>query len=70
MFYFKDKKLIFAKVVKFSNNSSEFDTIVNSALYYKNGKLIEQLDQKPTGIDSEYVKLLAESFAIEGLGIE
>jgi len=69
-FYYKDKKLIFAKVIKFSNNLSEFDTIVNSELYYKNEKLIEQLNKKTTGIDSEYVKLLAESFTVEGLGTE
>ncbi|MHB0756908.1 hypothetical protein [Polaribacter sp. M15] len=69
-FYYKDKKLIFAKVIKFLNISSEFDTIVNSELYYKNEKLIEQLNKKPKGIDSEYIKLLAESFTVEGLGTE
>jgi len=69
-FYYKNKKLIFAKVIKFSNNLSEFDTIVNSKLYYKNGKLIEQINQKPNGMDSEYVKLLAESMTVEGLGTE
>ncbi|CDF79516.1 conserved hypothetical protein [Formosa agariphila KMM 3901] len=69
-FYYKNKKLIFAKVIKFSNNLSKFDTIVNSELYYKNGKLIEQINQKPNGMDSEYVKLLAESMAVEGLGTE
>lgn len=69
-FYYKDKKLIFAKMIMFSNKLSEFDTIVNSEMYYKNEKLIEQLNKKPKGIDAEYVKLFAESFTVEGLVTE
>jgi hypothetical protein len=69
-FYFKNKKLVFAKIIKFSNYSSEFDTIVNSELYFENGKLIEEISKKPIGIDAEYVKSLAESMTVEGLGTE
>ncbi|WP_177209060.1 hypothetical protein [Bizionia echini] len=69
-FYYKSKKLVFAKIIKFSNYSSEFDTIVNSELYFKNGKLIEEINKKPIGIDVEYVKSLAESMTVEGLGTE
>ena len=69
-FYYKSKKLVFAKIVKFSNYSSEFDTIVNSELYFENGKLIEEINKKTIGIDAEYIKSLAESMTVEGLGTE
>ena len=69
-FYYKDEKLVFAKVIKFSTYSLSFDTISNSELFYEKGKLIKQIDLKPTEINSEYIKILAESFTIEGLGTE
>ena len=69
-FYYKDKELIFAKVLQFSNHPTELDTIINSELYFNKGKLIKQIDLKPTGIDSEYIKLLAESYTVEGLGTD
>ena len=69
-FYYKDKKLVFAKIIHCTNKSFELDTITNSELYFQNGKLIKQIDLKPTGIDSEYVKLLAESMTVQGLGTE
>jgi len=69
-FYFKNKNLVFAKMTKVSNYSSEFDTIVNSELYFENGKLIEEINKKPIGIDIEIVKSLAESMTVEGLGTE
>ena len=69
-FYYKEEKLVFAKIIHCSNKSMELDTITNSELYFQSGKLIKQIDLKPTGIDSEYVKLLAESMTVEGLGTE
>ncbi|MCK0126873.1 hypothetical protein MWU76_20960 [Gelidibacter sp. F2691] len=69
-FYYKDKELVLAKVLQFKNKSTELDTITNSELYYNKGKLIKQIDRKPTGINSEHIKLLAESYTVEGLGNE
>jgi hypothetical protein len=69
-FYYKDKELVFAKVLQFSNNSTELDTITNSKLYFNKGILIKQIDLKQTGIDSKTIKLLAESYSVEGLGTE
>jgi len=69
-FYYKDKKLVFAKIIHCSNKSIELDTITNSELYFQGGKLIKQIDRKPTGINSEHIKLLAESYTVEGLGTE
>ncbi|WP_274474579.1 hypothetical protein [Mangrovimonas aestuarii] len=69
-FYYKDKELVFVKVLQFKNNSTELDTIINSELYYKKGKLIKQIDRKPTELNSEQIKLLAESYTVNGLGTE
>ena len=69
-FYYKDKELVLAKVLQFKNKSTELDTITNSELYYNKGKLIKQIDRKPTKINSEHIKLLAESYTVEGLGTE
>jgi len=69
-FYYKDKELVFVKVLQFKNNSTELDTIINSESYYKKGKLIKQIDRKPTELNSEQIKLLAESYIVYGLGTE
>ncbi|WP_299397648.1 hypothetical protein [uncultured Gelidibacter sp.] len=67
-FYYKEKVLVFAKVLQFSNKKAELDTITNTELYFNKGKLIKQIDFKPKKIDSEKIKLLAESYTVEGLG--
>lgn len=69
-FYYKDKELVYVKVLQFKNNSTELDTIINSELYYKKGELIKQIDRKPTELNSEQIKLLAESYIVNGLGTE
>ncbi|TYB76180.1 hypothetical protein [Bizionia myxarmorum] len=69
-FYYKEKKLIFAKFLQFSNKQTELDTIINTKLYFKKGKLIKQIDFKLNKVDSEKIKLLAESYIIEGLGTQ
>jgi len=69
-FYYKNEKLIFAKVLQFSNNWSKLDTIRNSELFFHNNQLIKQVNINPKGINSDYIKSLAESFTIKGLGTE
>ncbi|TYC07388.1 hypothetical protein ES677_15075 [Bizionia gelidisalsuginis] len=67
-FYYKQKKLIFAKALQFSNKETDLDTITNTELYFYKGKLIKQIDFKLNKGDSEKIKLLAESYTVEGLG--
>ncbi len=70
-FYYKEEKLIFAKVLKaIRKEKSEIDTIVKSEMYFDKGILIKQIGEKSGIFDAKEIYLLADVFTVRGLGTE
>ncbi|MBS9766210.1 MAG: hypothetical protein KGV44_01565 [Flavobacteriaceae bacterium] len=70
-FYYKEEKLIFAKVLKaIRKEKSEIDTIVKSEMYFDKGILIKQIGEKSGSFDAKEIYLLADVFTVRGLGTE